>query len=65
MKVSTTKITVEIGLDEWSKIFEEWQQVALGEKIKAGYNTTPNLYSFLSHIHTVAQNPSHTIEEKL
>lgn len=65
MKVSTTKITVEIDLAEWKKINKEWRDVIYGEKIKPNYKSTPLLYDFLDHINSVANNPSHIIDVKL
>lgn len=66
MKVSTTKITVEIDLAEWNKIKAEWEPILLGEdQVIPSYKRTPSLCSFMNNIDTIAKNPSYTIEEKL
>jgi hypothetical protein len=65
MKVSTTKITVEVDLEEWKKLFSEWETIKYSDKQKFDMHKHETLYTFLEYINTVAQNPSHKIEHKL
>lgn len=66
MKVKNSITSIEIEKEEWKKVWKEWEKIKYADKpILFKLTDSKYLYEFMEYINSVANNPAHSIDQKL
>lgn len=64
MKIERNIITIQVSVDEWGQVKEEFKKLKYDNEI-LDYKKHPKLFDFIGSIDLVNQNASHKIDRDL